>query len=296
MTQVQSLELLFPVGRMVGGSCYTANTKDANGQPLVTKKGPNAGQPRVKYDMAVAFEKKGTTDWKQTEWGAKIYQLAAGTMPQQVVRPDFAFKIVDGDSQIPNKKGNKPCDRTGYPGHWVVYFSNGSAPKICNANGSAFLTEANAIKPGNCVQVLAFVKPNMDTGNPGVYISQSIVALSGYHPDGEISYTPDPASVGFGGALPTGASAVPVGATSLPVAPVTPVASVPPTSVAPATPGQVPPPNYAAVAVTPPAVPVVPAAPVGPQPTAKAAGASLEQMLAWPGWTQALLLEHGYIV
>jgi hypothetical protein len=34
---------------------------------------------------------------------------------------------------------------------------------------------------------------------------------------------------------------------------------------------------------------------VGPQPTAKAAGATLAQMLAWPGWTLDTLKANGYV-
>jgi hypothetical protein len=281
-----SIDIRFPVGRMVSGSCYDPQTKDATGQPLVFKTGAQKGQPRVKYDMGVAIAKKaGETHWSQTEWGAKIYQLAAAQMPAHYQRPDFAFKITDGDSQVPNKKGRKPCEREGYPGHWVVYFSNGSAPTIVNANGSQIIAEKYALKCGYYVEVLASIKVNSVDSNPGLYISQKYVALSGYGE--EISFLPDPSTVGFGGsALPAGASTVPVGA---PVAAVPPPVAVAP--VPPVVPGVVPPPNYAVLGTTPPP----PAAPVGPQPTPKAAGATVEQMLAWPGWTMETLIANGYI-
>ena len=39
------VEILTPVGRIVQGSCFEAKTHDLQGNPLVVKTGPNAGQP-----------------------------------------------------------------------------------------------------------------------------------------------------------------------------------------------------------------------------------------------------------
>ena len=69
-------EVLFPIGRMVCGSVYQGNNKDAEGNPLVIKKGPNAGQPRVDYYFAIAIPKGAETHWNQTPWGQIIYGVA----------------------------------------------------------------------------------------------------------------------------------------------------------------------------------------------------------------------------
>ena len=46
-----------PVGRLVMGSLYKAQDKDADGKPLLIKSGPNAGQPKVQYFFALAVPK-----------------------------------------------------------------------------------------------------------------------------------------------------------------------------------------------------------------------------------------------
>ncbi len=292
MTVPQLLKIKFPVGRMVSGSIYNPVTKDPKGNPLVYKSGAKKDQPRIKFDFGVAIAKQpGHTHWNQTDWGAQFHNFAVATMAAYVGRDDFAFKIVDGDSTKPNKENKRPCDRNGFPGHWVVYFSNSNAPKLVNKDGSAYILEKDALKCGYYIEVFSTIKPNGDSGNPGMYNSPEIVSLQYYGE--EISYTPDPSTVGFGGgAAPAGASAVPV-AGAAPVTPVATVAVPVVAAVAPQVPGAVPPPRYEVLA--PVAPPPPPTAPVGPQPTAKAAGASIEQMMAWPGWTMELLVANGYI-
>jgi len=211
--------ILTPVGRLVAGSVYNANTTDWQGAALVTKTGPNAGQPRSEYFFALAIAKGQEQHWSQTEWGQVIYNAAASGFPNgEPQRPDFAWKITDGDSTVPNKNGKTPASKEGYPGHWVLSFSSGFAPNLYNANGTEQLMVVDAIKTGYFVQVSGSVEPNGNPGNPGVYMNHSMVALAGYGP--EISVGPDAASVGFGGtALPPGASATPVAGAFNPAAP-----------------------------------------------------------------------------
>jgi hypothetical protein len=304
----QKIEVLFPIGRLVAGSLTKPQDKDAEGRPLTIKSGPSAGQPRVDYFFAVAIPKTGEQSWAQTEWGQKIYAEGLRCWPQgQYNSPQFAWKVKDGDSQIPNLKGKKPCDNEGWPGHWIVFFSSGFAPKTFDAKGTSTV-DAAAIKLGHYVQVFGTVGSNESTQKPGMFINHGMVAHSGFGP--EITVGPDASAVGFGNqALPAGASSVPVttmtppaggaplpgaplpgapagGAAPLPGAPVTPAAPVTPTPVAP---------NPAILAA--PAAPGAPAAPAAPPAkvmTAAANGVPYESYIA-NGWTDAQLIQHGLL-
>lgn len=305
----KSIDLLFPPGRFVQGSLYKPNTTDAEGRPLVVKTGPNAGQTRVDYFIAVAIPKAGEQHWAHTPWGKQIWDLGHGEWPNgQAQRPDFAWKIIDGDSTIPNKNGVKPCDMVGHAGHWVVKFGGGYAPKIVNRDGSAAIIEPDAVRPGYYVQVFGNVSSNESTQTAGLYMNHRIIALSAYGE--EITYGPDAAAVGFGqGALPAGASAVPLGGMTPPVttAPPVPGGAPSPATASPPVPGAVatpPPPvptpapnngfvQNAAGAPPPPAAtaPPPPAAPARVMLPA-AGGVSYEAHIA-AGWTDATLIAHG---
>ena len=108
-----NLEILFPPGRAVQGDFYKPRDKDATGAPLVVKNGPNKGQPRVDYYFAVAIPKTpGVTHWASEahpdprigDWGARIWNFGHTAWPNgQAQRPDFAWKIEDGDSTVPGQ-------------------------------------------------------------------------------------------------------------------------------------------------------------------------------------------------
>lgn len=312
-----------PVGRLVGGSCYRPNDKDADGKPLVVKSGANAGKPRVDFYMALAVPKGQERHWAETAFGQIIWAAGHKAFPGIAQNPAFAWKVTDGDSQVPNKKGTKPVDREGYRGHWVYHFGGGYAPKCYNKDGSAILPEPDAIKTGYYVQIAGSVSGNDSSQNPGVYLNHSMVSLQGYGP--EISQGPDPTAAGFGAQpLPAGASAAPIGgfAVAAPAAPaafpggapaVPPVSVPPPVAVAPH-PGIMPaynvngspmssappvPGSPAAmlppgpVVTTPPPMP--PAAPVAPPARVMlpaANGHSYESLIA-AGWNDATLRQHG---
>lgn len=219
MSQATRKEFTTPVGRIVAGDLYTVNTKDSMGQPLVVKNGPNRGQPRSEVYFALAIAKGGEQHWAQTAWGQIIYQTGAAAFPGgQYQNPAFSWKITDGDSQVPNNKGFKPCDREGYRGHWVLNFSSGFKPKIVTADGSQEIAAEGAVKPGFFVQVHAYVDGNNNAQNAGVYLNHMAVALAGYGPEIQTRGV-DTTAVGFGQGvqLPPGASTVPIGA--LPGAP-----------------------------------------------------------------------------
>lgn len=291
----QRIDVLFPVGRMVAGSLYKPQTQDAEGKPLVNKSGPNVGQPREDYFFAVAIPKNpGETSWQQTVWGQKIVAAAQAGFPNGAFNaPTFAWKVKDGDSQVPNRKGKKPCDQVGYRGNWIVYFSSGFATKVYNRDGSAPIVEADAVKCGYFVQVFGSVGGNGSVQQPGVFINHSMVAFAGYGE--EIVMGPDASSVGFGQtALPAGATTAPVGGmtaapvTTMPAAPVAPL----PMPVPAAAPVPVVPVAVAPVPIVPP--PVVPA-PAARRLTEKAQGNTYEALIT-AGWTDETLVAHGLML
>ncbi len=317
----QSVEILTPVGRLVMGSLYKPQTTDIDGKPLLVKNGPNAGQPTQRFFFALAIPKDGSGQhWGATPWGAKIWQCGHASFPQgQAQNPTFAWKVVDGDSTVPNTKGVKPCDREGYRGHWVLSFSSGFAPKIYRLDASNQPTpwlDVDAINPGDYIEVLGNVAGNDNALKPGVFLNHSMVCFRGYGQ--RIIVGPDPTQVGFGAsAAPAGVSAMPVGAALAPAAagtplppgasaPLPPAATVaapvatPPVAVQPSTTYMAPP---GAAALTgggsgvplPPGAAAAVATPPGRQMTPKAGGASYEQLIA-NGWTDALLRSEGLML
>jgi len=311
-------DILFPVGRMVMGDLYEPRTTDAEGKPLVIKNGPDIGKARVDYFLAVAIPKNpGEAAWWSTAWGQKIMAAGAAAFPQAYQSPSFAWKVEDGDSAVPNKKGRKPCDNEGWKGCWVVKFSGGYAPRIVSADGSQQITEKGAVKCGYYVQVFGNVSGNGSVSQPGVFVNHSGIALAGYGP--EISFGPDMAAVGFGKgvALPPGASATPLAGAFNPAPAAGPVAmpgmpapvampavAAAPTMVAPNTAFLQPPvvgavPGMVAAMPSPPAMqmPGLPPAPAEPQLTPKgvASGFTYAQYRAG-NWTDEVLRQHGLIV
>ena len=279
-----------PVGRLVRGSLYKPQTTDAEGKPLVVKSGPNAGQPRIDYYFAVAIPKGPEQHWSQTPWGALIHSVGAAAFPAgQSGAPTFAWKIIDGDSSVPNRQGKKPVDQAGYRGCWVLNFSGGYAPRIFNANGTAPITEVDAVKPGYYIQVAASVDGNGSMQQPGIYLNHSMVALAGYGE--EIVFGPDPTAAGFGQSpLPPGASAVPVAAMAAPVAAAPQPAYTPPAAPAPAAPLPPVPPNPAILQVPVPAP--LPAKVM--LPLATGMGYTYEALKS-AGWSDVQMVQAGYL-
>lgn len=317
----QRTNITTPVGRVVMGSLYKANTTDAEGKPLLVKNGVNQGQPRTNFFFALAIQKGTERHWAETPWGAEIWKVGHTAFPQAASSPAFAWKIEDGDSVVPNKRGKKPVDNEGWKGHWVLKFSGGFAPKVYRQDGAGYVqvTDVDYIKPGYFVEVNGTIDGNNSQSQPGIYLNHSMVCFRAYGP--EIVFGASPEDAGFGkSALPAGASAVPL-ASSIPmpastgsVAPVSaptmpaPASSpVPPVPVTPnpaflQVPAANPTPAIPAIPASIAAIPAppVPAAPVpaspssGPQMTAKAQGASYQSFIA-QGWDDANLVAHGYM-
>lgn len=308
-----------PVGRIVMGSLYNPNTTDAEGKPLVIKNGPNAGQPRSNYFFALAIPKGTERHWAETPWGQQILAVGARAFPQAYQSPAFAWKIEDGDSATPNKKGRKPCENEGWPGNWILKLSGGFAPKVYRQEGSGYvqITEVDYVKPGYFVEVAFNVDGNDSQSQPGVYINHSMVCFRAYGP--EIVFGPNVEDAGFGkSALPAGASLTPVASTiAMPAAPSVPavptmpavpvpvgVPSVPPGAVTPNPQFlQVPAPGSPVTLPNAPIaapIPAVPAAPIASpssvrRMTDKAGSTSYEAFLA-AGWNDAQMIAQGYML
>ena len=218
------IELLLPIMRLVQGSLSKHQDKDGDGKPLVIKSGPNQGKPTIKFFIAGAIPKNpGETHFGQTEWGAKLWNLGHGTWPGgQAQAPTFAWKVEDGDSAIPNKKGKKNCDREGFKGSWIVNLSTQFQPKTFNSDNAPM--DAELIKLGYYVQAYITADSNRSDMNPGLFLNPSMVRFAGFGP--EIHVGPDPSAVAWGGAAPAGMSATPVGnAGAMPGAPAIPGAA-----------------------------------------------------------------------
>lgn len=260
-----------PVGRMIQGSMYNPNTKNAEGKPLLDK----AGNPRNDFFFAIAIAKGAEAHWKDTEWGNVIWTAGVTGDVHAGNRPTFAWKVTDGDSTAVDQKGKRPCDKEGHRGHWVLRFSGGYAPKLYSTVGTSAPVELvgkDEVMPGYYIQVNGSVKFNGSSQQPGVYLNHSMACLRGFGP--RIVGGPDVSAAGFGAApLPVGAASMPTG-------------------------GAMPPPLPAAVAAPAPVVPppapgfrMPPATPVRTM-LPPAGGASYEAMIA-AGWTDELLVSQG---
>lgn len=320
---VDTVNITSPVGRIVQGSLYEAQTKNMDGTPLVVKTGPQAGQPTQRFYFAIAVPKgaevaqcaaqnwPSSYGWALTEWGQKIYALGHQAFPSFATRPDFAWKIEDGDSQIPNKRNKRPCDQQGFAGHWIIRLSSGFAPKVytlLNVASPTLLEGKDAIYPGCFVQVNFNAASNNQPNNPGVYLNHSMVCHIGY---GErIVFGPDVGSAGFGGAMPPGATAMPPAAFTAPVAAPAPAAVAAPAPVAHMVPAPAaapaivasPAPAPAPVAVaphpailTPPAAAPAPAAPAAPAHRMTATATATYETYRAAGWTDAQLIQYGHM-
>lgn len=285
--------ILFPVGRLVYGSMTEGSTKKNDGSPRVDKQ----GQPATEWGFGVAIPKGAETHWNGTPWGKQIWDAAHAAFQQgQTQRPDFSWKIIDGDSTIPNRNNKKPCDQEGYKGHWIVRFSSYFAPRTVDAKGQSPIDPAS-IKRGYYVQVYADFSDNAPSQTPGMYINHRFVSLQAFGP--EIQGGMDASEVGFGqAALPAGASAVPIGQAQVPAS-TTPN----PPAAAPAPTPTTPDPSVLAAGTTTPPPPPPAAAPAPPPPPSPArtkqdrmVGGQNYDACIGAGWTDEQLIAAGHML
>lgn len=312
------------VGRLVGGMFDTPRLKDDENKELTY---PD-GSLKAEYYIMLAIPKGSETHWNQTEWGAKIWAIGEAGYPGGFVnRHDFSWKITDGDSATPNKKGRKPCDREGYAGHWVVAATRPcprdrlSPPQYVDIRTNPknpVPIPADAIKHGYYVQAAVNVSDNTTAAGqpaktPGVYINLDIIALAAYGQPIVFDTQVDAAQAGFGGfSLPAGAMTTPpaglavppaapvpnapaaAGAAMSPASMVNAATAVPPANSAPWTASVTPNHQFAAGVPAPAPVAPPPAAPVR-QMTAAAAGVTYEAYIA-AGWTDDQLIANGLML
>lgn len=240
---MSAVTLTLPVGRIVSGNPETQNQKTDEKTKALKFKADGTKDMQTYFAVAIAKE-PGHTHWSQTAWGAQIWAAGAASNPQVHAAPHFAWKIVDGDSAVPNKKMKVPNQQPGHPGHWVIKFTSGFIPNRYRKNTAGTIEQIltdGVFKPGHFVQVQISVQGNGSQESPGIYINPKMVFWAAFGE--EFAMGPDPESAGFGAApLPAGASMVPVGVAALPTgAPLPPGAPPAP----PAPPGLVPVPGAA---------------------------------------------------
>lgn len=209
-------EFLTPVGRLVQGDPFEAQTKNMQGQPLMTQ----SGQPTQRYFIAVAFPKT-INGQPNAEFAALWQKLEAtgraafpGLNPVGPWDPAcrFSWKVMDGDGVDDNGKPN--ANKEGFAGHWVVKFSSSFAPRCFHAGHYApheQIQDPKLIKRGYFVRVSGTAEGNGNAQKPGIYVNLSMVELAGQGP--EIVSGPDAASI-FGG---NPVAQLPAGATPLPM-------------------------------------------------------------------------------
>ena len=176
------IEITSPVGRLVSGHPMISHAvvDEKTKQPKMQQDGAT---PRVDFYVGLAIPKGPEQHWNQTAWGQQIHAEALASFPNgEHAMAAFAWKIVDGDSQIPNKNMKKPCDMEGYPGHWIINASNGFAIK-CYHRGqyepSQQIQQKEAIKRGDYCRLVFTVRGNgaAPPNTPGVYINPSMFEL-----------------------------------------------------------------------------------------------------------------------
>lgn len=251
---------LFVTGRLVQGDVFTPQTKNMRGGPLTDLQ----GNPKVQYFIAVAVEK---TDAAMLQTWQQIQQIGQAGFPGgEFQRPDFAWKVLDGDDP-------KHAGKAGFAGHMVFRFTSGFPVKAYTKGAASQIVDPSQIKRGYYIRVAFTVKPNGNSTKPGLYLNLTLVELVGYGE--EIATGPDGAAL----LRAAGDIALPVGASAAPVAsgpPMTPPPMTPP----PMTPGGIiPAPDF----LKPPVM------------TDKAAGASYQQFIEH-GWTKEALITEGYML
>jgi len=211
-----------PVARLIHGHPMKQNPKvnKKTKQPVLDK----TGQQVKEIYIGIAIPKAGEASWKDTEWGKQIVMAALdaehGYAEAMTRRDDFSWKIVDGDSDIPNKEGNIPNHDEYKRGHWVLHL-NTRIPYNCYHVGKYSpldaIQDVNTIKLGDYVRVNIVAKGNKPSETPGVYLNPNLLELNR---PGELIVRegsgPDAASV-FGGTAPAPVSTpAPTGVTPPP--------------------------------------------------------------------------------
>lgn len=299
-----------PPGRIVQGDVFTASPRrDQNGNPRKNADGSVDSQ----YFLAIAIPK---TDPNVNALLVALNMEDRAAWPNlfdaqgRCLRPDFASKIIDGDSAVPDRRGVAPNTREGWAGCWVLKMASKFAPKAYFLNNGYQDALPGSIKCGDWVEASFSTQSNESNQTPGMY--RNLEAVLFHHVDSAIAFGPSaeqrfgartgsnvPPATSPGYPAPT---AVPPGQPGGGPAAGTPypTPAAPPAAPAasPPAPASIPsPPAAAPPSSAPPPFPdyMVPPAPSARQMTPKAAGAPYESFIQ-QGWTDDALIAHGYMI
>ena len=297
------------VGRLVQGSPYKPKMTNMQGQPNYYKTGAKKGEPRPEFYFALAIPKTPGKMWWDEEWGQKIAQAGMTAFPNgETQRQTFSWKIIDGDSTVPNDNHTVPANCDGFAGCWILKFKGSIAPIIVSLNEKTKKTEPldqiDAIKPGDFIQIYGSSVGNKNAQKPGVHLNYEYICFRGFGT--RISLGIDPDDIGFGNdPLPQGASLVPLDnvsgpGASMPVNPVTGETSAPAANPSAMMPQGSVQPHYGILSPTGTASPPGPG---GPPATVTAKPRMMTHTAEFPyeeyikaGWNDTQLIQAGLMV
>ena len=249
-------KLMLPCGRIVQGHPMEGHQqKDNANQPKTMRD----GSPLMSYYIAVALVKGAEQHWAQTEWGQILYAAGVEGWPNgEHGAPTFAWKVVDGDSTVPDRSGTSPSQKEGFPGHWVVRISSCFQYPCYHAGkyqAHEVIQNPKEIKCGDYVRVEVSTLGNGPVSqSPGIYINPlqlevsraGVQIISKSMPDAAGAFGTAQAVLPGNAMIDTAVAPVPVaGVPPMPgqvMAPavVQPVAVQPVAMPAPGVPGQIP--------------------------------------------------------
>lgn len=228
MANFEGLVLLTPVGRMVQGDCFEPQ-KPRKGKEKFNKD----GTPKIQYYVGLAIS-KADPEWPA--FWAQVIAKGQQDMPQLSARPDFAWKLADGDHP-------ENATKEGFPGHWILRIASGFAPRcVDNQPVPQPIEVPTELQRGCFLQMQISVRGNGDAEKPGVYLNLGLIMRVAFGP--LITAGPPPEEVfrNRPTALPAGASLTPVGAPAGVVGQLPPnLAAAPPNPAATAAPAQLQP-------------------------------------------------------
>ena len=217
-----------PKMRLLQGDAFTPSTEDMQGNRMVVKNGPNAGQPTQAFVLTCGIAKSDpeaipyimklaaiAAKAKPALWPQGVKAPPANFPPQYVQtvaqlfgcsHPQFALKVQDGDGFDGNGKPNST--KQGHAGHWIIKFSQPSAPEVYEDGKISPLQRVDIdkakhslLKTGYYIKIGAQVSDNENDQRPGLYLNPKFVVIM--HAGEEIRSGPDAATVMGGGAPQT---------------------------------------------------------------------------------------------
>lgn len=305
-----------PKMRLLQGDAFTPSKVDMQGNPMVVKNGPNAGQPTQAFVLTCGIPKNDpqaipyimklagiAAKAKPALWPRGVVAPPANFPPQYVqtvaqlfgcTHPQFALKVQDGDGFDGNGKSN--VGKQGHAGHWIVKFSQPSAPEVYEEGKISPLQRVDIdkakhslLKTGYYIKIGAQVSDNENDQRPGLYLNPKFVTIQ--HAGEEIRSGPSAEDIMGGGAT--------IDHSATPGLTMTGAYTYESLKGSNWTDEQMIAAGHAVRAAAPPPPPPAPAAAAPPPPPVAPArvmltGQNYEAMIG-QGWTDALLIQHGHM-